>query len=676
MRHAAQDRFRKNLEESAAVTGMCGIVGILQRTPQAPVPVEVMRAMLQAIAHRGPDGAGYYRDSSAALGSARLSIIDLVNGDQPIGNEDGSLWIVFNGEIFNYRELRPGLEQRGHVLRTASDTEVILHLYEEYGARCLEMLNGQFAFAIWDSLHKRLFLARDRIGVRPLFYATTKTGFVFGSEIKALLAHPDVQAEIEPAALRETFVYWSPQPPRTIFRDVTELPAAHYMVVEDGQPQPPQPYWQLNFAAEDQTRPAAEYIDELDALLLDATRIRLRADVPVGAYLSGGLDSALIGALAARLASSHFDTYSLSFADPAFDERSQQAQIAGLLASQHHTIVIDEAAIGQIFPQVVWHAEAPLLRTAPAPMFLLADQVRQNNCKVVLTGEGADEFFAGYDIFKEMKLRRFWAADPTSQKRPLLFKTLYPEIQRMAQTGAFLSAFFQKDLLAVDTPYYSHATRWNTTARSLRFLADSSASPGAPPLPAGFAAWSALGQAQYLEIVSFLTPYLLSSQGDRVSMAHGVEGRYPFLDVRVMEFASRLPPSMKLPVLLDKWILRVLGKRYLPPEVARRRKRPYRAPIQRSFFGAAPPDYVPELLSRAALAESNLFAPEAVALLARKAAGTAQLSEVEEMALSGILSTQLLYRFFVRARQPDYSQPLAQNWKIIDLCAERASHAA
>ncbi len=633
---------------------MCGIAGVLNLRPDEPPAIETGQAMLAALRHRGPDGFGIYRDPDVLLGNARLSIVDLAGGDQPICNEDGTVWIVFNGEIFNHVELRPGLEARGHVFSTHCDTEVVVHLYEEYGPDCLQHLNGQFAIAIWDTRRRALFLARDRMGVRPIYTTVNAGRLIFGSEVKALLAAPGVRAEIDPAALDETFVYWSVQPPRTIFREITQIPAGHYLLAEAGAIAL-RPYWTPDFDIEHPMRPAAEHLEELEALLDDAVRIRLRADVPVGSYLSGGLDSSLIAALARRR-TPLLETFSIAFEDESFDESGFQQAMARELGTQHRVVRATDGDISRVFPDVIWHTEAPILRTAPAPMFLLAQLVHGHGLKVVLTGEGADEMFGGYDIFKEAAVRRFWARRPESTVRPALLRRLYPDIAGLGQTsGAFLNGFFSKGLTDTTAFDYSHAIRWRNTARFRRsFLATEPVDPPAPMLPTDFATWSPLARAQYLEIATFLGPYLLSSQGDRVAMAHSVEGRFPFLDHRVVALANRLPADEKLLGLSEKWLLRQLGRTHLPAEIWARRKRPYRAPIRRSFFHAQAPAYVGELLSERAVGAAELFNPTAVAQLARKAGSPARLGEVEEMMLVGILSTQLLHRaFVVDRRAPD-----------------------
>jgi asparagine synthase (glutamine-hydrolysing) len=299
---------------------MCGITGILNLTNDQPIQQMALRQMLAMIRHRGPDGFGIYKDNCVGLGSARLSIIDLSGGDQPICNEDANLWIVFNGEIFNYVELRPTLEARGHRFSTHSDTEVLLHLYEDYGSDCLRYLNGQFAFAIWDTHQRSLFLARDRLGIRPLFYTQHNGQLLFASEIKSILAYPGMSAEIDPVALDQIFTYWSTLSPRSAFKDIHEIPPAHYLLVQDGQLHLNR-YWSLDFTpGSGPLRSEQEYLEEFEELLIDATRIRLRADVPVGAYLSGGLDSSTTAAIIRNFTDNRLDTFSISFKDPGFDE--------------------------------------------------------------------------------------------------------------------------------------------------------------------------------------------------------------------------------------------------------------------------------------------------------------------------------------------------------------------
>ncbi len=649
---------------------MCGIAGYV--TPvDGPCPDHaVLRQMLGMVRHRGPDQFGIYLGRRAGLGSARLSILDVAGGQQPIGNEDGTLWIVFNGEIFNYRDLRSDLESRGHRFTTHTDTEVLLHLFEERGKDCLDLLNGQFACAIWDERRQSLFLARDRLGVRPLFYTRNAGTVIFGSEIKALLAYPGMEARLDPLAVREVFTYWSPLPPRTCFQGVFQVPPGHYAEVHDGKIEI-RPWWQLEFHEAQGERSLDDWVDELRWLLRDATRLRLQADVPVGAYLSGGLDSSLIASIACQLGVSRLDTFSISFSDPRYDETQYQRQMAKFLGTEHQVAYATDHEIGVVFPEMVWHSETPVLRTAPAPMFMLSKLVRDCGCKVVLTGEGADEFFAGYDIFKEDKIRRFWSRQPDSRWRPSLLRRLYADIPGLRRANlAYLTPFFGRGLCDVRTPGYSHAIRWQNGQRLQRFFSDEMTGcpddRSVPFYPGAFSGWDALQQAQFIEISTFLSHYLLSSQGDRPAMAHSVEGRYPFLDKRVVEFCTRLPSRLKLRGLREKYILRKMAEDHIPVAIAARAKRPYRAPIRRCFFNESSPDYVQEALSPRSVAEAGMFKAAAVEQLARKARSSDTLGETDEMALVGILSSQLLFRQFVASFRTSRQVSSLEELKIVD----------
>ena len=606
----------------------------------------------------GPDQFGLYLDDTVGLGSARLSIIDLNGGQQPICNEDETVWIVFNGEIFNYLELRAELEAHGHQFQTQTDTEVIVHLYEDLGAGCLARLNGQFAFAIWDTTRQTLLLGRDRFGITPLFCTVCNQTLIFASEIKAILAHGQIQPQIDPIALDQIFTYWSTLSPRTIFANIQDVPPGHYLLVERGRISV-QAYWQVDFATEQPQRPLEDYMSEFRQLLVSAIQMRLRAEVPVGAYLSGGLDSSIIAALIRTRTDTPLTTFSISFGDAGFDESQYQRQMAQALGTEHHVVQMNYADIAAVFPDVIWHTETPVLRTAPAPMFVLSRLVREQGFKVVLTGEGADEFLAGYGLFKEAQIRRFWARQPSSTIRPLLLRRLYPYITNFKH-NAYLSAFFGVGLTQVDCVDYSHRPRWDTTARAKRFFSrdlrqalveQTSAMPDVY-VPDEFAHWDSLSRAQYLESSIFLPQYLLSSQGDRMTMAHSVEGRFPFLDHRVVEFCNRLPPSLKLYGLTEKYLLRKLAREWLPESIWQRPKQPYRAPIHRSFFHESRPDYVRDLLSPDKIKAVGLFEATAVSQLVRKVEQGLPIGESDDMALAGILSTQLVHQQFVENFTP------------------------
>jgi asparagine synthase (glutamine-hydrolysing) len=614
--------------------------------------------MNAALSHRGPDAHGIYNAGSIGLAHARLSIIDLQSGAQPMSTVDGRFWITFNGEIFNYLELREELVNKGHSFATRSDTEVILNAYCEYGEECVNRFNGQWAFAIWDTTERKLFLSRDRAGVRPLFYTQTKDSFLFASEIKALLACPEVPREIDPVGMDQIFTFWVTLPPRTAFKHISQLPPGHSMTVQGGSVRVKQ-YWSVPYVENGDSCNGNERArsEELLHLLFDATRIRLRSDVPVGAYLSGGIDSALTTALIRKIASDRLRSFSLTFADAEFDESPYQLEASAFLGTQHSSISCSQADIASVFPEVIRHAEHPLFRTAPAPMFLLSRLVRENGFKVVLTGEGADEALGGYDIFKEAKIRRFWGQDLDSKWRPLLLKRLYPflpDFQR--QPAANLRHFFRVTAEDLSSPFFSHLPRWELTAKlKLLFSADFQAEIGKydameelrETLPSDFRSWSHFSQGEYLEAKYFLPGYLLSSQGDRMAMAHSVEGRYPFLDYRIVEFGAKLPARLKMRVLNQKYLLKRASEGLVPESILRRPKQPYRAPEGRCFFDQNAPDYVEELLSPCAVEKTGIFDKRAVSILTNKFAGGKAGSLKDNMGVVAVLSTQLLASQFI-----------------------------
>ncbi len=642
---------------------MCGIVGIFDLESDVTTPDHdsrlTLEQMLRLIGHRGPDASGIYQGSGVGLGSARLSIIDLATGNQPISNEDGSIWVVFNGEIFNYLELRDELRAQGHCFRTQSDTEVLIHLYEEEGIEGVARLNGQFAYALWDGRRETLFLVRDRVGIRPLFYTMARNTLIFASEIKAILQHPKVTARLSPIALAQIFTVWTTLATQTAFAEINELPPGHYLRV-DSQGAKAYAYWRLQFPAADEMveRTFDDAIEEFRWLFSDAVRLRLRSDVPVAAYLSGGIDSCTTTAFIQKEAPHRLRTFSIGFADKEFDETVYQQRAQQYFGTDHTSVRCDYADIAQIFPTVIKHTEMPILRTAPAPMYLLSKLVRENGIKVVITGEGADEILAGYNIFKEMSVRRFWARQADSEIRPHLLRKLYPYLPNIQQASPnLLSLFFGYRLDETKSPLYSHLLRWNNTSRTNRYFApDFRAQLGnyqplqdvERQLPAGFTNWHPLAQAQYLETTIFMSNYLLSSQGDRMGMANSVEGRYPFLDHRLVEFCAQLPPTFKLRGLREKYLLKEMMKGQLPPSILQRSKQAYRAPSATAFLSPDAPDYVHDLLSPQSLSATGIFDGKAVAQFLHKARAGAPISETDGMALVGILSTQLLHHFFIK----------------------------
>lgn len=643
---------------------MCGIAGILERKNRVVDPAMLHR-MVATLSHRGPDGQGSYIPGLIGLGHARLSIIDLNGGRQPMSNPEGTIWITFNGEIFNYVELRSNLMSRGWRFTTKSDTEVILRLYEEMGEDCVNELNGQWAFAIWDTRQNKLFLSRDRMGILPLFYTRTADRLLFASEIKALFAaDPDLDRRIDVRALDQIFTFWVTLPPRTAFEGIFQLPPGCSMVV-DGDRIRIVSYWQPDYepdTADHSPESVKTKAEDLLNLLQDATRIRLRSDVPVGAYLSGGIDSSLITALIQRVHKRALRTFSVAFEDPEFDESTYQKCASVFLNTDHQQVRCSYQDVGRLLPEVVWHSEQPILRSAPAPLFLLSALVRESAFKVVLTGEGADEIFGGYDIFMEAKIRRFCAADPDSRRRPLLLRRLYPYMRNLqTQSDAYLRSFFHVPESDVQSPFFSHLPRWELTSMLKRFFSEQIRSQlGAQDaysdlqttLPHRYSDWPHFCQAEYLETAFLLPGYILSSQGDRMTMAHSVEGRYPFLDHRVVAFAATLPPSLKMKVLNQKVLLKHAAAGLLPSEIVRRPKQPYRAPDGKSFFQSGALEYVRELLSPELVKKNGMFDPSTVTALVKKFESRRAIGVKDNMALVGILSTQLLTECFGHEFKP------------------------
>ncbi len=661
---------------------MCGIAGIVRAGPEAAVAEPSLLRMARAIRHRGPDGFGLALDRGAGFVSTRLAIVDLPRGWQPLesgwrkrgASPRGGL-LVYNGEVYNHPELRAELRGRGERFETESDTEVVLRALERDGLDALQRLNGQFALAWWQPEDRRLVLVRDRFGVRPLYYSLLDDGsLAFASEAKALFASGEVSASPDLAGLDDTFTLWGPRPPRTPFRGVSQLPPGGLLIWERGKVTVQRTWWSADLGTA--TDPGAD----LGEVLRDSVALRLRADVPVGAYLSGGLDSSVITALAREEAGRRLRTFSVAFSDPLFDERAQQEVVARALGTDHHTVEIAPADIAAAFPEVIRHTEAPLVRTAPVPLFLLAQEVRRHAISVVLTGEGADELFWGYDLFKEVTIRELHDREP--DQALALLDQLYPYL---GAGGARRGPAWRRFLLETGAPddlLRSHLTRVEATATVKAFyhpevvaeLARESSSIDRlrSELPESFGRWSALQRAAWLEVKTLLGPYLLAAQGDRVAMAHGVEGRFPFLDHRVYELAAALAPERKLDGMRDKIALREVASELLPAEAASRPKQPYRAPEVAPFFAPDSPEWVRDLLSPSGLAEAGIWDERRVAGLVRRAEAGRVEGIRESMALVGILSTGLWHRAFMGQGAGSYSAETAEPHVRIDHTTEAA----
>lgn len=653
---------------------MCGIAGIIDfHSRNNTVPA--VSSMMQAIKYRGPDESGIYHSDCATIGNVRLSIIDLETGQQPLSDMSGRFWIVYNGEIFNYRELRAELEKIGCRFKTQSDTEVLVQLFAVHGKSCLGKLNGQFAFAIWDKLEQELFIARDRVGIRPLFFNLSEGVFSFASEIKSIFRQKNIARELNPDSLSQIYTFWSAISPETPFKDILELSPGHYLSFSR-KGLSIERYWNLNIQQGQDILSIDEAAEQFDELFSNAVRIRLRADVEVAAYLSGGIDSTATVSYIKKLEPGILNTFSIGFAEKDFDESAYQKEAADFFNTIHKSITCTSADIAESFPSVVWHSETPVLRTAPAPMLILSKLVRENNIKVVVTGEGSDEILAGYDIFREARIRRFWASQPSSSIRPALLKKIYPDIPHLRNASPnILKMFFGYQLGDTDNPFYSHLLRWNNANHIRKNLSGemklliSEYSPLAvlsKKLPPGFDNWDKLAQAQWLETTIFMSGYLLAAQGDRMAMANSVEGRYPFLDYRVIEFCSSLPADYKLKGLNEKYLLKKVMKNRIPESIIKRPKQPYRAPIRSVFMADDSPEYVREMLSESYTRKAGIFNYDSVSSVIARIRKTEIASEVDNMVLTAVVSSHLLNSQFIDGHNSDFIKGDLRNIKIVE----------
>ena len=639
---------------------MCGIAGILNLSSTRSPEIADLEKMVHMLHHRGPDDYGFYTDNHVGLAHARLSIIDIEGGHQPIHDDAKDIWTVFNGEIFNYIEIKEKLLKEGVKFYTNSDTEVIVHLYKKYGLDFVQHLNGQFSIALWDKPAKRLMLIRDRAAIDPLFYYKEADRFYFASEVKSIIPCMKTSPRLNTDSLDQLLTFWSPVSPGTLFENVYEVRPGEMTIVENGEIRNHR-YWDWSFPENNKINylqgSEDDLANELHDRLVDATKIRLRSDVPVAAYLSGGLDSSALVSIIHHHGNVPLRTFSIGFEDKKLDESSYQQQLIKHLGADHSNIICTSKDISDNFEKTIWHTESTILRSAPTPMMLLSGLVHKNNYKVVLTGEGADEVFGGYDIFKEGKIRQFWAKNPDSKIRPLLLKKLYPYLDiTKSNSRSYLEAFFGIGLNDPEVPYFAHLPRWDTTSKIKAFYSEemkSSLDVSAidimnEMLPENISKWHPFNQSQYVEARSLMASYLLCSQGDRMLMANSVEGRFPFLDHNVIEFANQLHPNLKMKVLNEKYLLKKSMKRYVPDEIINRHKQPYRAPDIPAFFHNQTPEYVNELLSESEIHDTGIFDKKKVSLLMRKIRAGKALGYKDNMAFMAILSTQLLNHLFIK----------------------------
>jgi asparagine synthase (glutamine-hydrolysing) len=662
---------------------MCGIAGII-----APICAEEahdrLAAMLAQVAYRGPDECTGAVGEGFAIGTARLSIVDLVTGTQPVISDDAQTFVVFNGEIFNYRTLRASLAAKGHSFRSNSEVEVLLRLYQEYGLAMARMLNGQFAVAIWDARAGSLHLLRDPFGIRPLFWWSDGQSVSFASEIKSLLANREVSATIDPRALIQTLRFWTVIGEQTMFREVKQVPPGHILSWRRGKSTLGR-YWDWPFSAcvePLRLNSDAEYCEAFRDAFAQSVKRQTMADVEVGAYVSGGIDSSVIVRhLDALNGKRPLSTFSVAFDDPEYDESDPQAALVQHYRTHHRVARVGVHDIAEDFPTAVVHAETALFRSAPVPMYRLSKEVRAAGIKVVMSGEGADEILLGYDLFREAKIRRFWARQPASRCRGQLLRRLYDYLPQYKNPRYFnlMLDFYRPTLTQTEDPHYAMAVRWSggkalescfsSDLRDVAGAYDPVADLGAW-LPAHYVQAGDVERAQAIEAMTLLGNYLLSSQGDRMALANSVETRYPYLDLDFVRFAARLPHGLKLRGLKDKFILRQTYAGDIPEAVRNRKKFAYQAPEKKSFFsGGTLVEWAADMLSRERVARDGLFDPAYVEqyCLTPPTREAGRQSFRNNMLFMIVLSTTILMDRFVRRRpQANSLATAAQRLRVIE----------
>jgi asparagine synthase (glutamine-hydrolysing) len=560
---------------------VCGICGKLNFDREANVSPALLKGMADTISHRGPDDEGYYVAGPVGLGFRRLSIIDLNTGHQPLSNEDGTVWIVFNGEIYNYQELRQYLQAKGHVFRTKTDTEVIVHLYEEFGAACVEKLRGMFAFAIWDDRQEILLLARDRVGIKPLYYRLTAECIVFGSEIKAILADPEVQPEVLPGMIDRFLTFYYVPGEETLFRDIKKLAPGSYMVIRGGKTQITQ-YWDLHFSAT--ARSIEDAAQRLLVLLEESVQLHMISDVPLGFLLSGGVDSTAMLGFAIGKTEHKISSYTIGFSDRGVtDERPYARLAAARYGSEHHEMTIGARDFADFLPQYIWHMEEPVCEPPAVALFYIS-RLAKEFVKVLISGEGGDEAFAGYPNYRSMLwLERLKSVCPPLKAAfPSILDVFnhfpaFPKLQKYAQllNTPFSSYYYSR----TSTPFNffnSHMAELYSDDFLRSIDKQRSVSPVNRYLQNG-AAGDTLSKMLYVDTKTWLPDDLLI-KADRMTMANSVELRVPLLDHKILEFAASLQGSYKVRGFTTKYIVKKALSKQVPREILDRKKTGFPVP--------------------------------------------------------------------------------------------------
>ncbi|MFI5456101.1 MAG: asparagine synthase (glutamine-hydrolyzing) [Isosphaerales bacterium] len=632
---------------------MCGIAGAVDLNGRREFSASRLLAMTGAIAHRGPDDEQIHVEPGVGLGVRRLSIVDLAGGRQPISNEDGTIWVIQNGELFEYPELQSALTARGHRLATRCDTELWVHLYEDMGERFFDKARGQFAVALWDRNRRTLVLGRDRVGICPLYYTQVDGWLLWGSEIKALLASGMVDARPDAKGIDLFFNTFCAGTTRTFFEGIKSIPPGHYLRVKDGLIELKK-YWDLDFPDAGEERrldDPAPLVDELEFLMRQAVERRLRGDVPVVSYISGGLDSTVVLGLSSRQRGSAVPSFTIGLDNAGPDERSHASESAKVLGSTLETVTMNRGDIVAAYPELIRAAEGPVMDSSAACLLRLAHAVHAKGYKVVLTGEGADEALAGYAWFKTEKIRNLLSVGPVLNllkgARSLTLASIgggrahRPELLgirgvRTAQQDVY-------DFMGQARSLLYSAAMWDRLAGHA-FQDDLDITNDR------FGRWHPLNQSLYVGYKVMLAGLLLLGKGDRVAMNSSVEARYPLLDDDVISFCASIAPEYKLRGLKDKWLLRRVAARTLPPRIANRPKTMFQASRSEAFLGQDRPPWIDQLLSPESLKATGWFDPERVAR-----ERTAQMRFLRitpkriimDLSLMCVVSTQLWHHLFL-----------------------------
>jgi len=594
---------------------MCGICGVVNHDRDRPVDPEVLARMTHTMAHRGPDDHGFYVDGPAGLGHRRLSIIDLEAGRQPMANEDETVWIVFNGEIYNCLELRDKLEARGHRFRTRSDTEVIVHAYEEYGSACVTLLNGMFAFAIWDARQSKLFAARDRVGIKPLYYASVDGAFLFSSELKAILAYPGVERRLDLAAVSQYLAFEYVPTPRTIFKGISKLPPGHALTMKHGQTTVER-YWDVSLG-KSETLPArsgADYEAELRDALLESVRKELISDVPIGVLLSGGIDSSTVAAMMVEVAPGNVSSFSIAFEDRSFDESNHARLVARHLGTDHHEATLTAKMMLDLVPRIAEFLDEPLGDSSIIPTYLLSNFTRQH-VKVALGGDGGDELFAGYSTLQAHRLMEVYRrAVPKVLRRGLIpwvvdkLPVSFDNISFDFKVRRFIAGQWAPPVER------HHIWIGSFTGEQRRLLLRGPERNSRGDTEQVFGSHLRACDAQelmnrilYCDIKLYLEGDILPKV-DRASMANSLEVRVPLLNQTVLEFADTVPHAWKLRGLTTKYLLRRAAKGRLPASILKRGKKGFNMPVAKWLCGPLRA-LASDMLSEERLKREGLFNP-------------------------------------------------------------------